>query len=189
MNIIIFDFDLTMTKFHTTNYVTQLRRSYSQESLSDLVDLMLDIVGRDDLLSELFSNDNSVLKLRKLKNKNNVKFAIASYGYKIMIEKILKKFGLSDLFDQIVTPQDFGLMDGADQTQELNGKNVMIMHLIGIYNIKNRSHVLFFDDSSKNVSLAKRQFYISCQVGDEGLQTQDLNGIIDYVEECQKSGK
>lgn len=187
MNLIIFDFDLTMTKFHTTNYVTQLRRSYREESLSDLVDLMLDIVGKDDLLSELFSNHCSVLKLRQLKRTNNVKFAIASYGYKIMIEKILKKFGLDDLFDQILTPQDFGLLDGADHTQALNGKNVMIIHLLGIYNIENRSNVLFFDDSSKNVNLAHRQFYIAYQVGEAGMHSQDLDGIIDYVENHNKN--
>lgn len=172
MKLIIFDFDLTLTRVHTTNCITQMRKAYPRERICDLVDLYLDINSQEDVLCPMFTDKKAVDMLRMYKKQGHI-FTIATYGYRVMVEKILKKYDLRDLFSHILTPADFGLLEGADNTEELQGKNVMIMQLYSKVGIKDRSDILFFDDSSTNVSMATKQFYISSQVEAGGMTVKD----------------
>lgn len=150
--VIAFDFDLTMTSKHTI----------AEKITSEMIESMfLHQIFR--LASPLFQ-DEAFLQTLKIFEAQKYRLVVTSYGYPDVITAFLKRIGLYPLIDLILTPSSFGLLDGYDQTNNLNGKNTMLNFLEGVYYV-DRSNILLIDDSNTNVLRANRDGYhaIRCQ--------------------------
>jgi phosphoglycolate phosphatase-like HAD superfamily hydrolase len=94
---------------------------------------------------------------------NGARFVVTSYGSKPVIESFLKRLGILYLFDAVMTPSFFGLLDGYNVFTQLKGKNVMLERVARHYGIP-QSQILLLDDSPGNINTAKASKYPAVQV-------------------------
>lgn len=162
--IIAFDFDQTILKTH----------SISQNWTPDQVaNFTIHQIYR--ATSELFNNEVFIADLKKWKQNNQVRYVITSYGYREVIDIYLKRIGLHHLFDLILTPQAFDLLDGFNVVQELDGKNAMLKE---VQQLLSTNRVILVDDSFENIQRAKREKFLTHQVEAQiGLTIKDGDKI------------
>jgi phosphoglycolate phosphatase-like HAD superfamily hydrolase len=181
MKLILFDFDLTITRKHMTNHITKMHMVDKTQKIPDLVNKYLNTCTRENILSDLFLNYDAIQTMFELKRKGDVVFGIVSYGYNAMIFQTLANFNLDQLFNIIMTPANFNLVEGADHTHSLKGKNKMINQIMKMYNITNISDVLFYDDSRANIAYATAKLFRAYIVNEGGLPLYELREIVDFV--------
>ncbi len=153
-SLLIFDFDKTISK-------TSLRLS------TDFFEYYL---------CDLFTNE-FIQELRDFK-KNNV-IAIASFGYRKAIDLFLEKYGLTDLFNTIITPAAFGLQEGYDYGAKFNGKNRMILAILEIY--PNTKKVMLVDDNIININRALKAGHDAVLSDENGLTDKQKDDIMAFI--------
>jgi len=133
--------------------------------------------------SPLFNHSKFIQLLKLHHQRGNARFLITSYGSKPVIIAFLKRLGIFDLFDQILTPQSFGLIDGYNVARELEGKNRMLERIETSYHLT-RNRILLIDDSPYNIQEAKEAKYLTIQVNREtGLTIKEgllIQKFLDY---------
>jgi FMN phosphatase YigB (HAD superfamily) len=113
--------------------------------------------------SELFNFDQFITFIKNQHQIGRAKYVITSYGSKSVIEAFLRRLGIYYLFDHILTPEKFGLIDGYNVCRELNGKNVML-DMISKYYKAFHEEILLIDDSQINIDTAKSARYATIKV-------------------------
>lgn len=152
IKIIAFDFDNTIIKSHsiTNNWTPEIVERMTIKQVTDAT-------------SELFNWDQFMMFLRQQHQTQKAKFVVASYGYRGVIEAFLRRLGILYLFDHILTPSGFGLMDGYNVCRELRGKNNMLDRLSKQYNAFHHE-ILLIDDNLLNINTAKASKYLTIKV-------------------------
>lgn len=166
--IIVFDFDNTLSKFSVPNAM----RSLKLTSVKQLSNVFSEVV--------LSSQFQSYIYRKKLQG---VKIVIASFGIKQYIVQLLQLYNLQGLIDSVWTPNDFGLQEGYDYKEQLEGKNVMLQKIAELYNVDSKNDVILIDDNKYNVSVAKRVGYKThCVVEARGVSYKDFIKIVQIIE-------
>lgn len=78
------------------------------------------------------------------------KLYVASFGFEKVIAKIMKHYGMDGLFEEILTPGQFGSDDGYN----MEDKNEMISS-------RKPKNPMLIDDSMKNIRAAQRSGYLT----------------------------
>ena len=166
--IIVFDFDGTLTRFNVPTELFKIKRALNLDVIDESLKYLIKNNGISNIFSE-FVVDSSFLKLIQDMKSKNIRIMIMSYGYKDIIKKLLKAKGYSNLFELIITPADFNLKEGYDQTKNLDGKNIMLNRVRKVYGV-NRDNILLVDDSYENIKRA-------CNKGYKVLHVDSGNGL------------
>ena len=169
IKIIAFDFDQCISAKHTiaekidVNNVNQMSNQEINEMASPLF--------RDSKFREL---------LRYFHSLKTHRYVVTSYGSRYTIVAFLTRLGLVDLFDYILTPASFNLEDGFDQTQILDGKNVMLDAIKKQYSLCDQNQLILMDDSLNNILFAQRANNWAIQCNPTGATLIDLNKLQAY---------
>lgn len=170
--VIAFDFDLTILKTHSimNDWTPELVNHMSVKQIINAT-------------SPLFNHSKFIQLLKIHHQRGNSRFIITSYGSKTVIIAFLKRLGIFDLFDQVLTPSSFGLIDGYNVTVDLNGKNRMLERIETSYHLT-RNRILLIDDSPDNIQQAQKAKYLTIQVDRvSGLKIKDgllIQKFLDY---------
>lgn len=160
--VLIFDFDQTITKTGT----------------EPGIDIEL------YQLCELFNDQEFINKVKDFKDKGNM-VAILSYGYREIIDAFLKNHGLTKLFGTIFTPSVFGLQEGYEHIDKLDGKNKMISALLEALNLNellnDKSKVMLVDDNTKNVYRALIAGYNAILSDKTGLSNANKDILLNFM--------
>lgn len=163
--VIAFDFDCTILATH----------SIMNDWTPELVEHMsIQQVIRAS--SPLFNNAKFIQMLKMNHQNGNARYIVTSYGNQDVIRSFLQRLRIMYLFDQILTPCSFGLMDGYDVFIELDGKNRMLERIETSYHLT-RNRILLIDDSYQNIKAARSQNYLVIQV-DRNTGLTDQEGIL-----------
>ncbi len=157
--VLIFDFDQTITKINTDPSIAV---SYYE-------------------LSELFNDPDFIAELRKFKEAGNI-IAIISYGYRDIIDKFIIHHKLEGLFGTIFTPTVFGLREGYEHIDKLDGKNKMINALNQMLDLNTeKSQIMLVDDNKNNVYRALLAGYNSILSDSTGLNQKKKDVLIKFM--------
>ena len=160
--ILAFDFDYTLLKIHSCGESITFDRIHKSH-LSDFIQ------------SKEFKNF-----IIRGKSADKLKLCVVSYGYKDLINQYLKISGLLPYFSKVLTPADFGLIDGCNVSNKLSGKNIMLDYLSQHYQIP-KNKIILIDDDFQNIIMASQAGFQTYHHTQLGLETKDLNGIIDKI--------
>lgn len=152
IKIVAYDFDQTIVKSHS------ITCDWTPETVERMT-----INQIREATSDLLNWDKFIMLMKHQHQFGRVKFVITSYGCRPVIEAFLRRLGLLYLFDDILTPSKFGLMDGYNVWQELNGKNVMLDAVSKHYRAFHEE-ILLVDDSPTNINIAKLSKYATIKV-------------------------
>ena len=150
--VIAFDFDQTIICCHS------IMADWTPQTVERMT-----IPQIVQVTSPLFNNPQFLQYLKMQHQTNGARFVVTSYGSKPVIEAFLRRLGILYLFDAVMTPSVFGLLDGYNVFTELNGKNVMLERIATHYGIS-QSQILLLDDSPGNINTAKASKYPAVQV-------------------------
>jgi len=162
IKILAFDFDNTIIKSHsiTNNWTPKVVETMTIKQIIDAT-------------SELFNYDKFMMFIGYQYRHKGAKFAVVSYGHRAVIEAFLRRLGILYVFDHILTPVNFGLLDGYNVFKELRGKNNMLDRLSKHYNAFPHE-ILFMDDNQLNINMANASKYMTIKVNPEtGLVIND----------------
>ncbi|ARF09991.1 hypothetical protein Indivirus_7_7 [Indivirus ILV1] len=178
--ILIFDFDQTI----------------SRVSIAHSPSLSEGLIHKDKLC-DLFRNDEFINELKEFKSKGNI-VAILSYGFRKHIDEFLKICEITELFNTILTPINFGLSEGTDWSNKLDGKNKMILALVNFLSltnqIKDNNQIMFVDDNIQNINRAFHAGYSVILSNKTGLDIKKKDVLIKFMkseyirlDSCKKS--
>lgn len=156
--IIAFDFDKTITKISIPVAILCVQWNWDPSKFEKTIDYIIDKIGIDGVISKPFLHPRFIEYLRMLKRKYNAKIIITSFGLNDAIRIIIRKLGISDIFDDVLTPSSLGLLDGHEYFDELDGKNKMMAKVQRRNNVPNYK-VILIDDHVANVELAEKKGY------------------------------
>lgn len=184
IRVVAFDFDNTMTKFNVCQKIYEYKMNSYVSDPEVLVRMMLSEYKMEDIFCELFRSRDFLAYLRNVKSTGRVKFVVISFGYKKIIELLLCKYGINDIFSGVYSPIDFGLKDNYNHAKELNGKNVMMKRVMKDFNFKGENNsVMLVDDNIVNIKYAEKGGFSSIHVeGDQGLTKLYRYRIAKFVE-------
>lgn len=190
--IIAFDFDNTITKISMSQEYEiykkkwankQFKGSYWYSKNDHLINDMIDDIGIKNIMSKLF-DDQFVEYLRMLKLKYPIDFIITSFGYKKVIENVLRRAN-SDLMlyviSEVITPEDYNLKEGYDNFQQLDGKNKMLYDAMETYGVSDPKNVLLIDDNLPIIENANPIFctiYVSTNKGMTKYYKERINDFL-----------
>jgi FMN phosphatase YigB (HAD superfamily) len=175
VKVIAFDFDQTIIKSHSImNYWTpELVLDMSQDQINKVT-------------SDLFNWDKFIMFLKQTYQTGRVKYIIASYGSNPVIATFLYRLGINQIFDHILTPSKFGLLDGYNVTQQLKGKNIMLNKISQYYSVFH-PEILLIDDTQINIDLAKATNFATIKVDPQtALTRKDGLLIVQFIKEKVK---
>ena len=159
--IIAFDFDQTISKISVPSELFMFYGIiHFTEITDDTIDKFIDKVGLTNIISEPFFDKTFINYLRMIKQQHNVKIVVTSFGINSAIKRILDRINVLDIFDSILTPSSFGLVDAVEYFDMLDGKNQMIEPIQKEYNVNN-SNVLLIDDHKENIRRAIKKGYVT----------------------------
>lgn len=162
--IVVWDFDMCISSKHTVA---------EQIDQGKVKQMFIQEIYR--MASQLFQNERFLTGLQN-NYPRGYRFVVASYGYQNTIVEFLKRMGIYHLFDLILTPATFNLDDGFDHTDNLQGKNVMLSFVQGVYDVPS-SEIILVDDGGTNVRKAIEQGYSAVQCNATGALLSDLKKI------------
>lgn len=184
--VIAFDFDNTLTRFNVSMTVMGLHETGIDDPVM-IASILEQRYGLDGIFCDLMSNIYFINYLKQLKLKGLI-YVIVTYGYKKIIELLLKKRGIYDIFSAIYSPETFGLKESYDWCQQLSGKNKMLEKVKADFNITDNKKILLIDDSDRNIDYAKQANYsVLHVVRYDGLCMEDVDDINKFIEANSKS--
>jgi FMN phosphatase YigB (HAD superfamily) len=198
--IVAFDFDNTLTRFNVSSQIYGIASRYKSSTGKSMTtqDAVKELLrGCQPLpdkargsswgespcsVSAMFCDVQWLREIKKIQSKNTV-FVVVSYGYKPVIQELLKQRGILDIFDKIYTPTDFGLSDGFDQFDSLQGKNIMLERVRADYGFfRVNAKMLLVDDNKKNIDEAVKAGYSVVFVQTAaGIDDNHINGVIKFI--------
>ena len=181
VKIVAFDFDNTLTKFNVSSNVIVLQDGGIND-VNMTVSILEMKYGLNNIFSDLVNNMYFANYLRLEKSKDTI-FVIVTYGYKEVIELLLKRRGIIDIFSAIYTPIDFGLLEGYDHFKRLNGKNKMLEKAKQDYGNKiNNKDILLVDDNKKNIDSGIQCGYSTLYViSNDGINFDNFDVIKKFI--------
>jgi FMN phosphatase YigB (HAD superfamily) len=181
--IVAFDFDNTLTKLNVSTEVYKLMNLQGLPSPNMVVAILEEKYGICGMFSNLMNNIYFTNYLRDKKKNKHIIFVIVTYGYKSIIDILLKKCGIRDLFSAIYTPKDFGLIECYDYCLKLNGKNKMLEKARKDFNFKfPNEKIMLVDDNSKNIEWAQRNKYSTIHViSYDGINMEYVDKLNDFI--------
>jgi len=157
--LLIFDFDNTITKTNTEPGINIEKYQ----------------------LCDLFKDEKFIEELKEFKKNGNI-VAILSYGYRNIIDAFLKHNNIVDLFGTIFTPSVFGLQEGYEHIDKLDGKNKMIRALVsGLELSIDKSKIMLVDDNKDNVYRALLGGYNSLLSEKSGLSDLKKDVLLKFM--------
>ncbi len=163
----IFDFDLTLTSLFTCNrqtgpYTRQIINPNVSKSKED--EIFYNIMG--DTINDAKSNIEAFKKFVNEEVKKGNKIAIASFGTKEVIDKVMNKiFDGKSPFDptkDIITEQDYGNGNGCSTIPKNVNRNKLdyIQEIIKRNNIQPKK-IYLIDDSKENIDVIQENTKIN----------------------------
>lgn len=185
--IVVFDFDGTLTRFNIPAELSRIKSMFRTSKndpfmvVDNALKYMVKNIGLDKIYSELVIDKSFLDLINNMKNQD-IRVIIMSYGYNDIIKKLLEAKGYTDLFELVITPADFNLKEGYDQTEKLDGKNVMLNRVSKVYGVR-KENIILIDDSFENVKRACQKGYKILHVDSgNGLTLNMLKMIADFVD-------
>lgn len=179
--LLVFDFDQTISKLSIPEEIQDVQGDLKPVKFASSIDSLIDKHGISNLISEPFLDESFIRYLRNVRRNNNVKIVIVSYGVNSGNRIILDKLNISDIFDDVITPVNFGLTDGVEYFDKFNGKNKIIQTVQTRYNVPD-SHVMLLDDHDTNIRYAKPRYATSHIPGRKGITKQNVNDIKRFID-------
>lgn len=180
-SILSIDFDNTISKITLPSEIYRIQNDMNPLKFKKTINKIIKKYGIEAVISQPFLDNYFINYLRKIKKENNVKIIITSYGIKKGINEILQLLDIGDIFDYILTPQDFNLKDGYDHFNALDGKNKMILKIQNKYNVP-KDKIILVDDSLRNIESANNAGYMISFVKDRnGMIKQNVKDIMKFV--------
>ena len=176
MNIVIFDFDNTITKFNV-NFNVGMRSvvqgfHLAAEHFADY--------KREELFCKLFQSNKFIDFLRREK-RNGTIFVVVSFGFNDVVRKVVYKHGLSDIFSDYLTPSSFGYADGYEHIKKFRGKNMVLKYLMKKYGIHDKRRVMILDDNPHTIEYARKDGFIYYHSAKTGLDKQCLPKLVGFI--------
>jgi len=179
--LLVFDFDQTISKLSIPEEIQDVQGDLKPVKFASSIDSLVDKHGMSNIISEPFLDASFIRYLRNVRRNNNVKIVIVSYGVNSGNRIILDKLNISDIFDDVITPVNFGLTDGVEYFDKFNGKNKIIQTVQIRYNVPD-SHVMLLDDHDTNIKYAKHKYATSYIPGRKGITKQNVNDIMRFID-------
>jgi FMN phosphatase YigB (HAD superfamily) len=177
----VFDFDQTISKLSIPEEIDAVERNLDTTKFATSIDRVIDKHGMSNLISEPFLNLSFINYLRNVRRNHNVKIVIVSYGVNSGNRLILDKLNISDIFDDVITPINFGLTDGIEYFDKFDGKNKIIQLVQTRYNVPD-ANVLLLDDNETNIRYAKIKYSTSYVPGSRGITKTNVNDIKQFID-------
>lgn len=175
---VVFDFDCTLIKFHTRQQIPDETHSLLRTTLDQ----------HPKKIPLNFAIDSSAFCLggRSTRNmfdkldKNGIKYAIASFGYQVIITGYLNTIFRDAPIPDIITPSRFAIADKIiyptdkapedadrcpDFTNILGNKNIMLKFVQTKHSLS-KDEILLYDDDYKNIKAAEDAGYLAKWVPD-----------------------
>ena len=180
--MLAFDFDKTIAKISIPVAILCTQWNWDSKQFDKTIDSLINRFGIDNIISKPFLHPVFIQYLRELKRKHNAKIIITSFGLNDAIKVVIRKLGISDIFDKILTPSSMGLSDGHEYFDQLEGKNKMMSIVQKKYNIPNH-RVILIDDHITNIKLAAKDGYVTSFVPErKGVTKQNIVDIKKFVD-------
>lgn len=179
--LLAFDFDQTISKLSLPGEIIEIQHDLNHDKFESSINTMIAKKDINNIMSDPFLDKNFIEYLRNNKNKNNVKIAIISYGVNSGIKILVNKLKLNDIFDEIITPINFNLIDGIEYFDKFDGKNKIIELLQDKYGIPD-SNVMLVDDHITNIKYAQRKYKTSYIPNNYGITEKNVNDIKQFID-------